>query len=109
MSHSITRETKEWGALLTLQPLIIPMQIQAEVTAPAGRSPSIRLKWSGVPATSPVGITDAMIWIEGLRAVVAEARRTSEQLKQQSLKAKRPSPRVKSKPKAKSGVKPRRK
>jgi hypothetical protein len=78
----IERETFGWGVALTVHPFAgakatdTAAQIRVDVmkSKSPSRSPELRLSFTGVPYSSPLKHTDALIWSEALKAILAEAR-----------------------------------
>jgi hypothetical protein len=83
----IERETFAWGVSLATRPLAGAkvgghLEIRADVMLPKPpRNSEIRLSFSGVPYNTPLKLTDAQIWSEALKAVLAEALSVAAELK----------------------------
>lgn len=70
----IQREEKEWGDLVSMQPLTDrpAMQIMAEVDKPKpgskpGRKPDVRFWFHGAPSGEPLRKSEVNVWLEAMR------------------------------------------
>ena len=77
------REEREWGVLLTLQPLSArpEMKILAEVNEPRGdKKPEIRVWFDGVPRDRPLRITELNVWNQQMRQLVDQIKDAAAEL-----------------------------
>jgi hypothetical protein len=84
----IEREDKEWGVRLILRPFqASSLYIQAEISNPKPkRNPETRIVFSGVPIQHPLVPVDAQTWGQALAAILAEAKRSAEELRRRRTK-----------------------
>lgn len=89
----IVRETHTWGVVLHLKPFNDPRhsatEINAEVLPRPGRT-EIKVWFTGIPYNAPIYPADGTVWIEGLRAIMDEARAVAKDFREKAPKKKPP-------------------
>ncbi len=77
------REQREWGILLTSQPLgnRPEMKIRAEVNEPKGdKKPEVRVWFDGVPRDQPLRMTEVNVWNSAMRQLLDQIKDASAEL-----------------------------